>query len=187
MVTEKLAHTNSTGVKQLLFKIDTVGSGELSVGIAQPFSSHRGHWNNLTIKPTIVHYNQAIVWWHSDWYFFIRIFKSGIDVQSRWFGNNIYNLTGVDPQGTIGTISPDLNSARRLSITLMSYFINWNASSRDAGRSEDHVGSDIFKNAGSEKRFEIEKVKRENSNSIHFTYSDSNRYGSNQVDLNHDG
>ena len=62
MVTEKLAHTNSTGVKQLLFKIDTVGSGELSVGIAQPFSSHRGHWNNLTIKPTIVHYNQAIVW-----------------------------------------------------------------------------------------------------------------------------
>ena len=69
----------------------------------------------------------------------------------------------------------------------MSYFINWNAPSRDAGRSEDPVGSDIFKNAGSEKRFEIEKVKRKNSNSIHFTYSDSNRYGSNQVDLNHDG
>ena len=174
-------------MKQFLLPIVTVGSEELSVVISHPFSSHRARWNNLTIQLTIVHYNQAIVWWHSDWYFFIRIFKSGIDVQSRWFGNNIYNLTGVDPQGPIGTISPDINSARSFPFTWMSYFINCNAPSRDAGRSEDHVGSDIFKNAGSEKRFEIEKVKPENWNSIHFTYSDSNRYGSNQVDLNHDG
>ena len=52
---------------QVYFLTEIGGSLKFSVGITQTFRTHRENQNNMTIQPTIVHYNQATGWVHSDW------------------------------------------------------------------------------------------------------------------------
>ena len=71
----------------------------------------------------------------------------------------------------------------------MSGLTKWKASRHNSGRNLDPVCNNIFKNAGRENYFEVEKVERKKSNLIHIdlTYRDSNQLLSNQVNSNHDG
>ena len=135
-------------MKQFLLPIVTLGSEELYVGIAHPFSSQIACWNNPTIQPTIVHSNQANGWGHSDWYYFpIMSLKNGTDVRSGESGYNIDNRTEVNPQGPVRTIIPDINILRSFPIRWLSDFTNWDLMSHDVGQSEEHVCNDIYKNA----------------------------------------
>ena len=64
----------------------------------------------------------------------------------------------MNPQGTIKTTIPDIKSARRFPFRGISYFTNWNISWHDAGKSEDPVYNNIFKNAGRKKVLKLKKV-----------------------------
>ena len=146
------------------------------VGITHPFRSHKACCNGPTIQTTIPQSNQVTRWGHSDWEFPLGILKSGTDVKSGIFGRNINNHTGVNPQDTPKTTSPDINRAKSFSLRGLSDFTNWNASIPDAGQSEDPFCSNIFKNDRREKCFEVENFERKFLNTIHIelTYRDSN-------------
>ena len=106
MVTEQLYHTNSAGMRQILFPIETVDSEEFSVGIAHTFRSNGARQNDLAIQPTIFQSNQDTGWGNSDQDFHLGSLKSVTDVQSGYFRRNIDNRTVVNPQGPIRTIIP---------------------------------------------------------------------------------
>ena len=157
-MTEKPAHTNIAGIKQLYLLIETVGSEEFLVGIAYPFRSDGASWNEPTIKPNIVHSNQSTGWGHSDQDLSLGSLNIGTDVQSGGFGRNIDSRTGVNLQGLIGTISLDINSARILPLKRLWYLTNCNASRNYEGKSEDPSCNDIFKIYGRKNFFKLKKL-----------------------------
>ena len=186
LVTEQPAHTNSTAVKKFLLTIKTLGYEEFSMGITHPFRIHGSCRNGPTIQPNTVHSNQATRWGHSDRYSPLRSLKIGTGVRSGVFGRNVDKFTGVNPQGVIGTIIPEMNTVRRFPFRGLSGFTNWNALRHDPGQSEDHVCNNIKYIYMREKSFEFENFYQKNSNSIHIdlTYSNLNQYVSNKVDSN---
>ena len=70
---------------------------------------------NPTIKPTIIHINQATIPGHSyPNHFLIGSLNSDVDVPI--YGHNIDNRTGVNPQGLIVTTIPESNRANNYDI-----------------------------------------------------------------------
>ena len=93
----------------------------------------------------------------------------------------------MNTQVPIGTIIPETNSAISFQFKGVSDLTNWKATRHGSGQRKDPVCNDIFKNAGSEKCFEVEKVEHDNYNSIHLNYSNFNESGSNKINSNHAG
>ena len=76
--------------------------------IADPFSTDTENRTDPTIQPTVVHLNQATGLGNSDRNHPPLIsLDSGTDVPIS--GRNIYNRTGMNPQGPIVTTIPEYN------------------------------------------------------------------------------
>ena len=168
------------------------GYVKFSVGITHPFRTHRENHNEPTIQLTTVESNQANRRWHSDWYYsHIGSLDSCTDDQSRGSRRNIYNRTGVNPQGSIGTIIPDTNSGSNWKIfdavirtSDLSYRnLSWHGAAKS--ESVNLGGNNILENSERKNNFEVEKVGRKNSVIYNHKDSDSIHADPNHSESNH--
>ena len=159
------------------------------MGITDPFRTDTTNRRNPIIQPTIVQFYQDNILVHSDQnHFPIGSLDSGTDVPiSR---RNIDNLTGMKPQGHIGNMIPESNSASKCEIfksTRRTSDISYRVFPyHGPEKSEIKIlgGNKTFKNADHENNFEVEKVDRKNSIILNHKYSDSIHVDPNHTDSN---
>ena len=155
---------------QVLLLTEIGGSVKLLVGITHPFRTHTENRNDPTIQPTTVHSNQVtgLVYSYRD-HLPLSSLKSGTDVWIGVSGKNIYNRTGLNPKGPIGTIIPDTNIVSNydifnsiIRVLDISYRISlWHGTEKNY--SETLEAETFFENTERKNNFQVEKVGRKNS------------------------